>query len=69
MVRWPDKTALQELAQLEGEGPATVIETIGHPKRLTVHDGATKWHYDWPAACYVTLKDDVVVEWFYNVGF
>ena len=70
MARWPDESDLQKLEHLKGKGPVEVIESIGHPARLEIrNDGVAIWHYDWPAACYVTMKSDVVEDCFYTAGF
>ena len=68
--RWPSADDLAKLERLKGKGPAEIIKSIGHPNRLELDEvGASKWHYDWPAACYISLEDGVVVEWFYTAGY
>ena len=68
--RWPSADDLEKLERLKGKGPAEIIKSIGHPNRLEFDEvGVSRWHYDWPAACYISLKGDVVDDWFYTAGY
>ena len=70
LERWPNAEDLAKLERLKGKGPTDIIKLIGHPKRMELgENGASKWHYDWQAACYLSLKHDVVDGWYYTAGF
>ena len=68
-VRWPQGDDLERMNSVEGHGKRFVLETLGHPKRVSQEHGVEVWTYPWLAVMTVTFSNEVVVSTFYTAGY
>ena len=68
-IHWPQGNDLERMKSVEGHGKHFVLETLGHPKQVTMEDGVEVWTYPWLAVMTVTFSNDLVVSTFYTAGY